>query len=270
MTNIIKRIISKRSKVRKFEYTGGSESIPKNVTHVQFHPSVTKVHDEAFKDCIKLNEVVFSDGITIIGNESFKGCTKLKRVVLNDGLKQIGHDAFRGCTSLDSITFPSTVTKIGNRAFKNCSGLKENIYTRSGVDYTIDYGLNHFRGCPVAVRKYRLTNIVEISHLKELEKKIDAIDGSTIQVRDGYLIVPLPQAIRLQSMEKVVDLLRYYEIKETTTLIELALWKAMIGQTEEEDHCHVELPGPAKHLILKYTYPLLHRNDNYRYLTSRM
>ena len=95
-------------------------------------------------------------------------------------------------------------------------------------------------------------------------------------MRDGYLIVPLPQANRLQSMKKVVDLSRYYEIKETTTLIELALWKAMIGQTEEEEHpigrdaCRVELPGPAKHLILKYTYPLLHRNDSYKYLTSRM
>ena len=52
MTNIIKRIISKRlSKVRTFQYAGGgSESIPKNVTHIQFHPSVTEVHDEAFKD----------------------------------------------------------------------------------------------------------------------------------------------------------------------------------------------------------------------------
>ena len=222
-----------------------------------------------------MKEVVLSDGITNIGNGSFKGCTKLKSVVLNNGLKQIGNEAFANCSSLESITFPSTLTKIGNRAFKDCSGLKENIYTRSGVDYTIEYGLNHVRGCPLAVRKYHLTNIVEISHLNELEKKIDAIDGSTIQVRDGYLIVPLPQANRLQSMKKVADLLRYYESKETTTLIELALWKATIDQTEEEDHpigrdaCRVELPGPARHLILKYAYPLLHPDDSYRYLISR-
>ena len=111
--------------MKTFEYTGGSESIPKNVTHVQFHPSVTEVHDEAFKDCSKLKEVVFSDSITNIGNGSFQGCTKLKRVVLNNDLKQIGHDAFSGCLLLDSITIPYTVTKIGDRAFKDCSSLKQ-------------------------------------------------------------------------------------------------------------------------------------------------
>ena len=102
MTNIIKRIISKRSsKVKTFEYTGGSsESTPKNVTHVQFHPSVTEVHDDAFKGCTKLKEVVLSNDITQIGNGSFKGCIKLKRVVFNNGLKQIGDliPALAGCS----------------------------------------------------------------------------------------------------------------------------------------------------------------------------
>ena len=116
MTSIIKRITSKRSsKVKTYEYTGDTESISKNVTHVQFHPSVTKVHDEAFKDCSKLKEVVLSDGITKIGNGSFQGCKRLKRVVLNNGLKRIGHDAFSGCSSIKSITIPSTVIRIGDR-----------------------------------------------------------------------------------------------------------------------------------------------------------
>ena len=100
MTNIIKRLISKRSpKVKTLEYTGDTESIPKTITHVQFHPSVTEVHDEAFKDCSELKEIVFSDGITKIGKGSFHGCKRLKRVVLNNGIIKIGNDAFRGCVS---------------------------------------------------------------------------------------------------------------------------------------------------------------------------
>ena len=145
MTNIIKRIISKRTKVKTFEYTDGSESIPKNVTHIHFHSSVTEVHDEAFRGCSKLKEVVFSDGITTIGDGSFKGCKRLKRVVLNYGLKQIGDDAFANCISLDSITFPSTVTKIGDRAFEECSSLKQIIHMNEGVG--IKYGWDVFHGC---------------------------------------------------------------------------------------------------------------------------
>ena len=41
MPIIIKRIISKRSKVRTYEYTG-YESIPKTITHVQFHRALQK------------------------------------------------------------------------------------------------------------------------------------------------------------------------------------------------------------------------------------
>ena len=147
MTNIIKRMISKKSfKVRTYEYVGGSsESIPKNVTHIHFHSSVTEVHDEAFRGCSKLKEVVFSDGITTIGDGSFKGCKRLKRVVLNYGLKQIGDDAFANCISLDSITFPSTVTKIGDRAFEECSSLKQIIHMNEGVG--IKYGWDVFHGC---------------------------------------------------------------------------------------------------------------------------
>ena len=160
--------------MKTFEYTGGSESIPKNVTHVQFHPSVTEVHDEAFKDCNKLKEVVLSDSITKIGNGSFKGCTKLMRVVLNDGLKQIGDDAFSGCTSLESIAFPYTVTKIGDRAFKDCSTLKHIINTR--IDLSIPKeGWDVFHGCPLAVIEFGLAKIIEISHLKEVENKINAL-----------------------------------------------------------------------------------------------
>ena len=260
MTNIIKRIISKRSKVRTFEYTGDTVSIPNIVTHVQFHPSVTEVHDEAFKDCNKLKEVVLSDGITQIGNRSFQGCTKLKRVVLNDGLIQIGDDSFSGCTSLVSITIPSTVTKIGDRAFKDCSTLKQVIYMRCESS-TPMFGWDAFRGCPLAVMKFRFDKIEVISHLKELENKINDID-STIEMRDGYITFPLPLKNRRQIMNRVGNLEQYYEVKEATTLVELAMWKAKISQAEEEVHpvsrdaCRIEVPEPAKDLLLQYAYTI--------------
>ena len=84
-----------------FGYTGNGQIVPKEVFSVRFHPSVIEVGDEAFKDCNKLQEVVF-----------------------NVGLKKIGHNAFERCNSLRSIvTIPSTVEEIGQSAFESCTNL---------------------------------------------------------------------------------------------------------------------------------------------------
>jgi len=268
MTNIIKRIISKRSsKLRTFEYTGDTKSIPKNITHVQFHPSVTEVHDEAFKDCTKLKEIVLSDSINIIGNGSFKGCKRLKRVVLNNGLKYIELDAFSGCLSLDSITFPSSVIYIGDRAFKDCWILKQITNMKCEVD-TPKIGWDAFRGCPLAVMKFR-TKIIQEKHLKELENKINEID-STLKVRDHDLILIIPASdSAVIQFDKICNLIQYYEVKEATMLVEMAMWKSKIEQASglDRDACRVDMPEPAKDLILKYAYTIpMYTTTNY-YIT---
>jgi len=257
MTNIIKRIISKRSKVRTYEYTGDTVSIPKTITHVQFHPSVTEVQEEAFKDCNKLKEVVLSDNITKIGNGSFQDCTKLKHVVLNHGLTIIGHDAFAGCSSIKSITFPSTVIKIGDRTFKDCSSLKQIEGMRNDVN--VKYGWDALLGCPFEKFKVRLDKISDVSHLKELETKIDEIDGITVKLRDHHLIETFTgrdMQINQESSDRIDNLIQYYEVKEATSLVELALWKSKIDQADKLDRgvCRIELPELAKDLILQYAY----------------
>ena len=59
------------------------------------------------------------------------------------------------------------------------------------------------------------------------------------------------------SLDKIVDLIVYYEMKEATIIVELALWKAKIDQTDENnpadrDVCRIEVPGPVKDAILQY------------------
>ena len=197
----------------------------------------------------------------------------MKKIVLNNGLKQIGDDAFANC-SLDSITFPSTITKIGDRAFKDCSTLKQVIFMNEGVG--IKYGWDVFHGCQLAMKTYRITKIVEACHLKELEYKIDEV-GSSVQLRDGNITIlltqPNPGVVRCQitSRDKIGNLIQYYEVKEATTLVELALWKAEISQSDEEvyptnRHAYrVEVPGPAKDLISQYAYHIpLHTTTCYR------
>ncbi|KAL7527062.1 hypothetical protein ACHAXR_001781, partial [Thalassiosira sp. AJA248-18] len=85
----------------EIEYTG-RETVPKNVTKVVFHPSVTEIPDEAFLDC-----------------------DQLKVVVLNEGLQKVGKWAFYNCKSLESINMPSTLSEIGYNSFRHCINLRE-------------------------------------------------------------------------------------------------------------------------------------------------
>ena len=59
-----------------------------------------------------------------------------------------------------------------------------------------------------------------------------------------------------EKVNKIVGLIAYYEVKEATTMFELALWKARIDQAGEANisrNAHrVEVPGPVRDTILQY------------------
>ena len=61
-----------------------------------------------------------------------------------------------------------------------------------------------------------------------------------------------------QSYDEVYKLISYYEMKEATSLFELALWKAKIDQVDDvvelasRDASRIEVPGPVKAKILQY------------------
>jgi len=70
------------SKKRKtsvvFEYTGIEEKddVPRNVTIVRFHSSVTELGDCMFDECRQLKEVVLNEGLWKIGRNAFYGCNQ--------------------------------------------------------------------------------------------------------------------------------------------------------------------------------------------------
>ena len=65
----------------------------------------------------------------------------------------------------------------------------------------------------------------------------------------GALVIP--------SLNRIIGRIRHYEIKEATTLFELALWKANIDQVDDtnpanREACRIEVPGPVRVTILQY------------------
>jgi len=61
-----------------------------------------------------------------------------------------------------------------------------------------------------------------------------------------------------ERFHRILSWIKYYELREATTLFELALWKAMMDQVEDDicasdrDSCRVEVPGPVKDTIMQY------------------
>jgi hypothetical protein len=131
-----------------FLYRMGA-TVPKTVTHVQLHSSVTKlivgrdnyqlfghctalvkvelnnglqkIGQWAFNGCTSLRHIIIPSSVTTIDVNAFAGCINLVTVVLHEGLETIGRSAFSGCKSLHHIDIPTTVTTIGDHAFTGCA-----------------------------------------------------------------------------------------------------------------------------------------------------
>jgi len=146
-----KKVIDKLDGVHIMNYTGKGEPVPKDVTFVGFHPCVVEISKEAFKDCIKLRQVVLNEGLVSIrkdafcnctsltsikfpstlieiADSAFNGCCNLEKAILNDGLHKLGDKAFSKCTSLESIILPPTLTLLGYYVFGDCTSLTDVVF----------------------------------------------------------------------------------------------------------------------------------------------
>ncbi|MBR7101558.1 MAG: leucine-rich repeat domain-containing protein, partial [Clostridia bacterium] len=67
---------------------------------------VTRIEDNAFKNCTTVTEFVITDSVTYIGKSAFESCINLTKVNLPDGITAIKMSAFMHCKSLAEIKLP--------------------------------------------------------------------------------------------------------------------------------------------------------------------
>ena len=65
-----------------FQYTGNGQIVTKDVVSVRFHPSVVEIEEKAFKDCTKLQKVVFNESLKKIGSNASESCKALQYINL--------------------------------------------------------------------------------------------------------------------------------------------------------------------------------------------
>lgn len=117
----------------------------KALRKVIFDDSVKTLSDNAFYDCINLENVSLNSQLTHIGNQCFYNNVKLSSVTLpsDSQLSYIGLSCFEKCSSLKTITLPESVKKINNWVFQDCTALEEiNLSSQLSA-----IGLYSFRNC---------------------------------------------------------------------------------------------------------------------------
>ena len=122
------------------------------ITSVKFRNQCKYVGDEAFRDCIYLDEINDDNAIENIGKNAFES-TNLKSVKFNK-LNDVDSEAFKSCSNLTSVNMPKC-TNIKGGIFQDCTSLEE-----IEIPNVSSIGVSAFEGC---TNLKKVTNNVRIA-----------------------------------------------------------------------------------------------------------
>jgi hypothetical protein len=194
-----------------------------------------------FGGCTSLSKMVLPSTTKKIGFNAFNYCKNLKNVVLNEGLQFstvtcIRSCVFEDCQSLLSINIPSTVTDIGNNVFQFCESLRE-VILHEKIRKIEEDAFCRCRSLDIfnfPTMSSRLGTIA--CHWINNRSKVNGIRG-VVERRNDELLVPAAVMANGRNWEnirgifcKIELLISYYEMKEATITLELALWKSKVDQ----------------------------------------
>jgi hypothetical protein len=244
----------------------------RKLVSVETHDGIEIVEELAFCGCWSLRGIKLP-GVKKVGDMAFSICTALTDVEFGDKLETIGSHAFCSCYSLQKIYMPSVRT-IEDRAFGYCKKLTD-------VEFgdKLERMVDAFRGCinleriaiplklnmfPLDVIQHRYTQFDECENLarvdlvggihktissllleswrNEMNQEIDRINRALPNAPANEKISTILHWIR-----QVLGKIELYKaehcalLKEATTLLELALWKAKLDENEDNP-----LEGGAK------------------------
>ena len=236
----------------------------------------------AFLGCSNLLEVQLKDGLEVVGKCAFQDCTALRSVTIPSTVTSLGHGAFfgpstvhltfGGCTSLSEVILLGGQRLLNQEFLARRLTNDEEILNHEMIGVLIDGST--FRHCPLArvnisiswavsermarlSLEGRLSVEERIRNLPRLELMQDGnilacfplVSGS-----EGDMLLDIEDTNNetSRSVYQVLQLIAYHELKESSILIELAMWKSGIDGERARADCRVAIPGPAKSFIRDY------------------
>ena len=184
----------------EFEYFSSVTKIPDNLfanckklESVKLPESVTVIGDYAFDNCVSLRSIIVPEGVVNAGNGYgedystsgwFRGCSALENVTLPSSLKRLPSEGFEGCSSLRTITIPEGINSIPYYCFSGCLMLSE-VNHKTPVE---DIGAYAFWGCR-ALKSFDLSALAGSASDGDLGLHYNAFECS------GLLSVVIPETV---------------------------------------------------------------------------
>jgi hypothetical protein len=228
------------------------------------HDKLKKIEPRAFSGCIRLRRVTKMSGVVEIVGWAFEYCPALSDIDF-DKLEYTGNGAFYGCKSLISVNMPS-MRIVGPGVFQHCTALTNVVFGQNLE--RIERGGATFYGCPSLTRiviplKDNLIIDTNAFNFCNNLSRIDALDGgihntiSSLHMEQwrhemeeeiDSINQTLPNILAIDKagatqewIARVLDRMEHYKsehqllLKEVTTLLELALWKANLHDDVAND-----------------------------------
>ena len=203
--------------------------------------SVVEIDEWAFSTCTNLESVEF-DELETIGKYSFNGCDSLRHLKL-PSIITIGISAFNHCNRLTDVELSKRLETIGADAFYYCSRLQRIAIPLKRDLFSFDddsQRLSQFEGCE------RLTTVHLVGGIHKTVASLHMESWRTEMITEINRInqvlpnTPTGKSDKIQRwMDSAIDKMDHYKaehcryVKEGITLLELALWKAKLGENEE-------------------------------------
>jgi len=99
--------------------------IKKEIKFVTLKPGVSYIANNAFDDCLLLEEVILPEGLIEIHHAAFLGCGSLTAIELPQTVTRIDYNAFHDCYTLEELILPPKITFLATSVVAGCEKLKE-------------------------------------------------------------------------------------------------------------------------------------------------
>jgi len=238
------------------------------MVHVETHDGIRKVGYMAFYKCLSLRGINLKSAIEI-DRAAFYCCRNLESVEFGENLEIIGGTAFHGCSSLERLNLPSIIV-IEEAAFYDCKALtdielSERLETIESAAFR---ACERLQRIAIPLKRNLFSFFVRHDH-NQIYNQFDKCDQlTTVDLADGAhtktvssfhmecwttemqaeinrIKQVLPDEIWDKTIpirqwkDSVIDKMDHYKaehyryVKESVTLLELALWKAKLDEKED-------------------------------------
>ena len=248
----------------------------RNLVSIEMHDGVEIIEEGAFQDCDALKRIKLT-GVRVIGEGAFWSCRALEHVEFGDKLETIGSSAFR-YIPLRSIKIPKVRT-IGYGAFYDCHSLTEAELSEDieTIGHAVFCNCKCLRRITLPLKDSMLVSGYVFSECSKLSQ-VDIVGGihNTVssllldswknEMNDEIDCInqDLPTTPTIEKttaiqqwMETVTRRIEHFKsehsvlLKEFTTLLELALWKAKLDESQDERSLGNDQPAKKAKIDMK-------------------